>query len=331
MNPIIPHLRPWILKEDINAVNSALSEKSVCSWHYAEKLSEALEEYSGFESCRLYASGTLALRAALLHSDIPEGSGIGIPSFTCKGVLYGVLAAGYRPFIIDCDDAGLMNGDVALMAFEDGHISACIAVHQFGLVNRSIEHLTDSMTVIEDCSHVPPKKYLSGSKGVFGSLEGTKLLGAGEGGYLLLDSYHPDAADMILGNRLSDIIAVLALCQLKRLNENIQKRESIALKYKKALKGFQPIYGERAAWFRFLLRMDSLDSVNELIEEAEQKGITLRRPIMPCSLHKYVNEFIDRCPNTEKLWETVVSIPLYPDLTESEIDIITQFLIKKFS
>ena len=328
---VIPHLRPWILPEDREAVDSVLCEKSVCSWQYADMLSKAFKDYSGFDNCHLFASGTLALRAALLHADIPEGSGVGIPSFTCSGVLHGVLTAGYKPFVIDCDDYGLMDGNGALKAYHDGLINACIAVHQFGLINRSAEPLTGCIPVIEDCSHVPPTRYLEGSRGIFGSLEGTKLLGAGEGGYLLVDTQNQsentvEKAHANLGNRLSDIIAVLALRQLSRIDENIRKRESIADKYKKVLKNIHPVDGERGAWFRFLLRMDSANSAQVLIEDAEGKGITIRRPVMPHCLHKYIDEFKDKCPNSDRLWERIVSIPIFPDLTESEIGHITRFL-----
>ena len=118
MMTAIPHLRPWILPEDRKAVDRALSEKSVSSWHYAEILSKELENYAGFGNCRLFSSGTLALRAALLCSGIPEGSGVGIPSFTCSGVLSGVITAGFRPCVIDCDDSGLMSVDQVLEAFK---------------------------------------------------------------------------------------------------------------------------------------------------------------------------------------------------------------------
>ena len=336
MMTAIPHLRPWILPEDRKAVDRALSEKSVCSFHYAEMLSKELESYAGFGTCRLFSSGTLALRAALLCSGIPEGSGVGIPSFTCSGVLGGVLTAGLRPYVIDCDDSGLMSADHALEAFKNGHIGACCAVHQFGLINRSVESLTGFMPVFEDCSHVLPKRYLNGSRGIFGSLEGTKLLGAGEGGYLILDVHcrQGDAVRNIhinLGGRLSDIIAVLALKQLDRIEENILKRESIAVMYKKVLHSIVPVDGERGTWFRFLLTMDSMDQTDDIIKKAGEAGITLRRPVMPHCLHKYIDEYRDKCPNSDRLWERMVSLPMYPDLTGSEIERITQFLKKSFS
>ena len=133
-----------------------------------------------------------------------------------------------------------------------------------------------------------------------------------------------------LGGRLSDIIAVLASRQLDRIEENILKRESIAAMYKKVLHSTVPVDGERGAWFRFLLMADSMDQTNALIKKAGEEGITLRRPVMPHCLHKYIDKFKNKCPNSDRLWERMVSIPIYPDLTGPEIGRITQLLKRVF-
>ncbi len=332
MKELIPHLRPWILPGDIEVVKNALTEKSVCHWKYAESLIEILKKYTGFEKCFLYSSGTLALRAALLSLNLPQESAVGIPSFTCKGLLVSVLSAGYQPFILDCDNNGLLSAGELAKALSRSQIQAVVAVHQFGLINHEIEEFTSAIPVIEDCSHVPPKQYLKQSQAIFGSLEGTKLLGAGEGGYLLLNNADIGVrTNLELEARLSDVIAVLVLSQLKRLAENVAKRESIAKKYCDAIGLSQVTNGERIVWFRFLLRMDSLGSIIGLINNAAMEGITLRQPIMPYPLHKYLNEFKDKCPNTEKLWQSLVSIPLFPDLKTDEVDSIVNFLEREFS
>ncbi|MDD5681583.1 MAG: DegT/DnrJ/EryC1/StrS family aminotransferase [Candidatus Omnitrophica bacterium] len=330
MRSIIPHLRPWITQSDIKAVNSALLERCTSHFKYADSLSAELAKCAGFKNCNLYASGTLALRTALLMLKLPKGSGVAIPAFTCRGVLTGVLAAGHRPYVADCDDNGLMNADEVLKAHSKGRVVAAVAVHQFGLVNESMEKPARSMPVIEDCSHVPPKAYIKNSKSIFGSLEGTKLLGAGEGGYLLFDGRgggHKKIADpAFLGNRLSDIMAVLALCQLKRLSENVENRKRTAGQYRRLFDDSRVVDGKRAAWLRFLIRMDSLNAVAELIRKAGIRGITLRRPIMPYPLHRYLDAGKFKCPNAERLWKTLVSIPIFPDMTNEEISAVKHFL-----
>jgi len=326
MNGLIPHLRPWIIEDDQAAVVTALSEKAICDWKYSVKLAEALKEFAGLSACELYATGTLAIRASLLSLDLPQGSGIAIPAFTCEGVLHGVISAGYKPYIVDCDSLGLMSAEIAKKAYDQGQIRACMAVHQFGMINREIGSLTKIIPVIEDCSHVPPKRHLDGSMAVCGSLEGTKLVGAGEGGYLLHDGRSKDRPMDQLGRRLSDLISVLALRQMERLAENIQRRASIAERYCASWRGPLLTDKRRAVWFRYLLSLDSLTAVKKEMANAAGKGITFKRPIMPYPLHRYIPEFENCCPHADRLWETTVSVPLYPDLSEQEIDRVTRFI-----
>jgi perosamine synthetase len=323
MKPTISHSRPWILPQDIDAVNQALAEKAICHWQYAEELASSIAKYSGMTGCHLYSSGTLALRASLGLLKIPRKSAIGIPSFTCDGVLRGVIAAGYEPYIIDCDDYGLLNLDLALEACERGHIQACVIVHQFGLVNTRLESLCEYVPVIEDCSHVPPGQYLKNSFAVFGSLEGTKFIGGGEGGYLLQSEIITEvdlinAANILLGDRMSDLLSVLALCQIARIKENIENRSRIAKLYQEAL-WTQPINSEgRIVWFRFLIDLKNIKNVDFFINEASNSGITVRRPIMPHPLNGYFVEMQKSCPIAHRLWQQTVSLPIYPDMTDDD-------------
>jgi dTDP-4-amino-4,6-dideoxygalactose transaminase len=326
---LIPHSRPWVMPEDTHAVQEALEERAVCTWHHAGDLARVLAGSSGAGSCRLYATGTLALRAALRDLHLPPGSGVGIPAFTCPDVLRGVVSAGYNPVVLDCDAQGLLSVADTTHAFEQGRIQAAVCVHQFGLLHRGMADVAAAMPVIEDCSHVPPGFYLEASAAAIGSLEGTKLLGAGEGGYHLGRKAQPDDPAEV-GDRLSDVLAVLALCQMERLVANLEKRAGIAARYQACCPPGSIVDGERGAWFRFLLRRGSRQAVDALITAGAAAGITLKRPIMPHPLNHRTDVDADACPTADRLWETLVSIPFYPDLQEEEITVIERFLEQSF-
>lgn len=324
---MIPHSRPFIDSRDIEVIAGALQERSISSYHYANLLQERLKEISQFENCLLFATGTLALRSALLTTGLTPGSGIAIPSFTCPDLITAVVAAGYHPVIVDCNCSGLLNAEKVLEAYDHKTVHGAIAVHQFGLLNMEMEHLTAVMPVVEDCCHVPPKAYLRGSRAVIGSFEGTKLLGAGEGGYLLLHELQVTDINnaLLLGNRLSDLVAVLALKQLDRLDQNLERRSVLASEYAKHIAHYRIINTARAAWFRFLVRTDSQENVLKLIELSQEQGITLRRPIMPDPLHRLLGYSDKDFPFATSLWECLVSIPIYPDMTDTEKDRILRF------
>lgn len=320
MQTPIPHLRPWIVAEDIQAVTATLEERSISSYRYHHLLQERLCQLTNSATCLLFATGTLALRSALLLTGLESGSGIAIPSYTCPDLLTATLTAGFRPVVIDCDATGLLDVGKVIEAHRCGEIRAAVAVHQFGLLNLAMQPLTALMPVIEDCCHVPPKAYLRGSRAVFGSFEGTKLLGAGEGGYPLLPE--PPARGPLdswqLGERLSDLVAVLALRQLDRLEENLRRRSALATAYVQHVSPHRVVAGERAAWFRFLVRTDSEQHRQQVLDLAHAQGITVRRPIMPHPLHRLLGLSDQGCPVSTELWERLVSIPLYPDLSLDE-------------
>jgi UDP-4-amino-4-deoxy-L-arabinose-oxoglutarate aminotransferase len=321
---MIPHSRPWILEQDARAVRKALDEKAVCCWKYADPLKRKLIQISGLPCADLYASGTLALRAGIKRVGLPAGSRIGIPSYTCQDVMFGVMDAGCQPVVLDCDRFGLMSDDAAAKAFKQKRIQALISVHQFGLINRSIEKLCVHLPVLEDCSHVPPRAFLRGSAGIFGSFEGTKFLGAGEGGYLLLrQKTKPEETAPEPRACLSDLMSVIAFNQLKRMEENIKRRQKIADQYRALRLPYEVIDGERAVWFRFLLRIESKKELSDILRKAQHKGIALRRPVMPYPLHRYQKSV---CFQAEKNWEQFVSIPIYPDLRRSEVHNVCSFL-----
>ena len=119
---------------------------------------------------------------------------------------------------------------------------------------------------------------------------------------------------------------MLALAQIERIVINVKRRKGIAENYLKALRGAPVVDGERACWFRFIVRMDSLSSVNKLIMKAGKACIELKRPIMPHPLNKYLTQSKREFPMAEKLFGDLVSIPLYPDLTDKEVSRIAWFL-----
>ncbi|OPY62543.1 MAG: UDP-4-amino-4-deoxy-L-arabinose--oxoglutarate aminotransferase [Pelotomaculum sp. PtaU1.Bin065] len=337
MQSLIPHSRPWIKPDDRCAVDSLLRERAVSDWKYTPVLAQMLCEYSGLPKARLYATGTLALAAALKSLELSLGSGIGIPSYTCSNVLEAVVIAGYTPIVLDCRQDATISETAISEAISKGKVKAVIAVHQFGLFASGAKNFCNEIQVIEDCSHVPPRQYLPGSYAVCGSLEGTKLLGSGEGGYLLgkgsrierfLEMSGQDIYNSY-GARLSDIIACIAINQLNRIEENLKRREKIATNYTKSCTslGINMISGERISWFRFLIKAKDEKELARWLEIGEKMNICLLRPIMPKPLHALLPGIGEKnCPISEELYQTTLSIPIYPDLSVDDRSHIIKFL-----
>jgi perosamine synthetase len=194
--------------------------------------------------------------------------------------------------------------------------------------------------VIEDCAQAIGGYHKDntplGSKGDISilSFAATKLLPAGEGGACITkdagladrirklrncDEQKPDPK--AFNFKLSDIHAVLALEKLKALNKNIISRTETAGKYD-AIWGsysFRVRFSRtQPVAFRYLIHTDSNKEIDSIINNIQAKGIICRRPIWKAIHHSAGGT----CPNTNKLEKKLISVPIYPGLSNEEIETI---------
>jgi perosamine synthetase len=155
------------------------------------------------------------------------------------------------------------------------------------------------------------------------SFYATKLLGAGEGGAVLTDdegvaaqvrqwrdyaNQEPDGTR--LNDKMTDLEATLALGQLERLPEGLAERRRLARRYLAAgLRGVglpEDVPGH--AWYRFVVEADD---AGQLMERLGSRGVQAVRPVAPWGREGMP-------PVTARAYDTVVSIPCYPGLTDAE-------------
>jgi len=130
---------------------------------------------------------------------------------------------------------------------------------------------------------------------------------------------------------MTDIQAALGLTQLKKLDFFLKRRREIARKFEKAFQGAKmrtPSLKEGSITTRYILTIEKdLEGVKAKLAE---KGITSERPVFK-PLHQYLSLPKEKFPNTEKAHNTALSIPLYPALTDEEVDYIIESVIGCFS
>jgi dTDP-4-amino-4,6-dideoxygalactose transaminase len=117
---------------------------------------------------------------------------------------------------------------------------------------------------------------------------------------------------------MTDIQAALGIVQLQRLESIIRRRKAIAAEYNRAFKSCDlklPPTDAGRIYFRYVLglKMDSMPWIRELA----RRGIVCDRPIHS-PLHR--NLKLGGYPATDKAWKQSLSIPIYPTLTDDEID-----------
>jgi dTDP-4-amino-4,6-dideoxygalactose transaminase len=190
--------------------------------------------------------------------------------------------------------------------------------------------------VIEDCAQSIGATYYQRPVGTIGvaalfSFYATKVITTGEGGMVVCNS--EDIAARIrdlktydkredykvrFNYKMTDIQAALGIVQLQRLESIIRRRKAIAEEYNRAFNSCDlklPPTDAGRIYFRYVLglRMDSMPWIRELA----RMGIVCDRPIH-FPLHR--NLKLGGYPVTENVWGQSLSIPIYPTLTDDEIN-----------
>jgi dTDP-4-amino-4,6-dideoxygalactose transaminase len=330
---IITHSCPDIGEAEIEALVECALSLQLKGGERVGRLESLVSHDLCYPGAVAATSGAQAIHLAL-RARFPGGRAhVGVPSFVCRSVYDAVCLAECQPVLLDIDSDTF---SLSLQAMAGQRCDAAIVPHMFGICARLQEFCATGIVVIEDCAQrlAPTATAASEPRPILRilSFEATKLLTCGEGG-LLLSSENavlerarklrhapydfPEPAACL---PLTDIQAAIALVQWQRLPEFLTRRRELARFYLDVL---QPRFADRIAdamrrddtyHFRFVLKSRDPDA---FIRFGAGKGVHFRRPIAPIPLHRLFRT-AGNFSNTEEAFSHLVSIPLYPRLTQEE-------------
>jgi perosamine synthetase len=222
-----------------------------------------------------------------------------------------------------------------------------------------------NLYVIEDAAHGCGGKYkgrMLGSIGVMGcfSFHAVKNLPTGDGGMITTNDegiYHElkklrwvgiDKDTWVRAGKkgyswqysidklgfkchMNDITAVIGLAQLKVLDDHNRIRREYARKYDEAFKSIDWIEPPVEKDYAYSVRHNYVVKVpmrNELNEYLCKKGISTGVHYEPIHHFKVFGNVQTDLPVTEKTWVNLLTLPLYPDMTDGEFDKVTAEIIK---
>jgi dTDP-4-amino-4,6-dideoxygalactose transaminase len=297
-------------------------------------------------------SGTAPLHVACMIAGFGPGDEVVTSPFTFISSAWGISYVGAKPVFADME-AGTFNLDPAkLAAAITPRTKGIIIVHLFGQPARMDEIMAIArqhrLFVIEDCAQAVGAKYqgtpvgLIGDAGTF-SFYPTKNLGAcGEGGAFVSRReevqtkarhirvhgsdrryYH----DIVGGNfRMDGFQGALLNVKLPLLAAWTARRQAIAARYLAGIRladvrlPDQPAYG-RSVFHQFTLRHPRRDALRAHLAQSEV-GTDLIYPV-PLHLQKCYSELgygRGAFPVAEQAAETCVSLPMFPELTDAQVD-----------
>lgn len=152
-------------------------------------------------------------------------------------------------------------------------------------------------------------------------------------------SWYYEVHEFGVNYRLTDIACALGLSQLRRLQDFKKRRTEITARYNEALgdvAGLR-IPTQRAdvdpAWHLYPVRV--LDGRRrEVFDKLREAGILVQVNYIPVYWHPaYADQGYRRgmCPNAEQFYREEISLPMYPDLTDADVDRVIETLTKLVS
>ena len=343
---IIPHSRPTIGKEEIDAVGNVIASAHIAQGKMVDKFEEAFAREMGVPHAVSTNSGTAALHLTLLAMGIGPEDEVIIPSYVCTALLNAINYVGAAPILaeIDSQTDNLDLRDVKKRLSEK--TKAIIVPHMFGLAANIEGFLELDVPIIEDCAQAVGSLCNDQRVGTFGdaaifSFYATKVMASGEGGMVISKSKHiadgvrdlreydkKDDYKIRFNYKMTDVHAAIGLVQLSRLQGFIHQRRKIAQRYHQAFEAFDlqlPPKDPGHIFFRYILKIKKGSA--PWISFFRKKGIECARPVnLP--LHRYLN--LRGYPITEAVWKNSLSIPIYPALTDPDVSRVIQAFLDAY-
>jgi len=342
-NPnFIPHSRPTLGPEEIQAASAVIESGNIAEDSAVKAFESAFAMRLGVDHAVATSSGTAALHLSLVAMGIGSGDEVIMPAYVCTALLNAVGYVGASPVIADINPLTHNIDPEDVKQRLTDRTRAIIVPHLFGLPADLESLLALNVPIIEDCAQSAGGVFNDtplgtlGEVGVF-SFYATKMMTCGEGGMVVTHSEKLSARihdlktydekehyETRFNYKMTDIQAAIGLVQLNRLDSFIRQRRETAQRYLKALSfpGLRlPPNDPAHTYFRFVigLEVDSQPIIRNLIK----KGVGCNRPIHT-PLHHCLN--ISGCPITDTAWETSLSIPIYPSLSNEDVERVIEIV-----
>ena len=307
-------------------------------------------------------SATDALFFTLVAAGINAGDRVAIPSMTFVATASPVIRAGAVPVFVDAGDDFQPDIDQTIELVESRSVDAVITAHLYGqlfdigpLANAC---LANGVVLIEDAAQALGATFNGSAPGEQSlaatlSFDPMKVAGAfGSGGAIVTNN--PDVANRVRGLRyhgrdesrvyrelgynsqIASVQAAIVGFKLDHLDEWTQRRRQIADHYTSVLDeiapGISPLEtpGGRHAYHKYVMNVGR--GRDQLIQQLSDAGVgTMVHYATPLHREPVFASYIEpgrQFPEAERLSLEALSLPIYPELEDSEVNYVCEQLTK---
>ena len=361
---------PVIGEAEIDEVVDSLRSGWLGTGPKVARFEEDFRQYKSAEFAVAVGSCTAALHLSMLAIGLAPGDEVVTTPMTFCATVNAIIHAGATPVLADVDPVSMNIDPAAIEAAITERTRAVLIVHfagrscdMDGICELCERH---SLTLIEDCAHAIETTWHGQPAGTFGELGCfsfyvTKNVCTGEGGMILTanevyaarlktlalhgmtkdawkrfsdEGYtHYYVAEAGFKYNMMDIQAALGIHQLKRIEENWQRRQSIWTRYQEALADVPvtrpaPVEADtRHACHLYTLLIDEAAagiSRDAFLDGMTAENIGIGVHYLSIPEHPYYQERFswrpEACPAAQRVGCQTVSLPLSAALSDVDVD-----------
>ena len=363
MIPILDSKRQYakIGKEIEKEVLEVLASGSYILGKHNKALQEEFAAYVGSKYSLGLNSGTDALHLGLRALNIGRGDEVITTAFTFVATASAIGLAGATPVFVDIDKDTFNIDPDKIEAAITPKTKAIIPVHLYGqpadmdkIMAIAKKH---NLKVIEDCCQAIGAEYKGQKVGTFGdfgcfSFYPTKNLGGmGDGGMITCNDqelydrivalrnhggairyYHDELG---VNSRLDEIQAAILRVKLNYIDEWNKARQDNAYRYNELFAKYPEIVtpveieNSYCVYHQYTIKIENRDEVHKLLQENGVGAmIYYPVPLHLQKLHKELGYKVGDLPLTEEDTKLVMSLPMFPELTEEEQKTVVETVVK---
>jgi len=314
-----------------------------------------LADYLGVTDGVGVGSGTDALHVALAACGVGAGDEVITVAHTAVATVAAVEMAGATPVLVDIDPGSYTIDPAQVERAVTAKTKAIVPVHLYGLPADLTPVLAIArargIRVIEDCAQAHGASYRGRRVGSWGDLAcfsfyPTKNLGAlGDGGMVVTSDADLARRARLLreygwaeryvsqvpgwNTRLDELQAAVLRVKLRHLEEDNARRARLAALYQQALAGCDltlPACREGCvhAYHLYVIRSSRRDELRSFLR-AEGIEALIHYPVPVHLQPAYAGRLrgADRLEETERAAREVLSLPMYPELSDEELCRVT--------
>lgn len=330
-----------------------------------EQLTEQLKDYLNVDHVSLFSNGHMALELGIQALHLHKGGEVVTTPFTFASTTHAIVRNGLKPVFCDIDKDDYTMDVSKLERLITDRTVAILPVHVYGNICNveEIARIADKyeLKVIYDAAHAFGETYKEQGVGCFGnvsmfSFHATKVFNTVEGGAVCFpdESYgrrlfrlknfgirDEVTVDGVGANaKMNELQAAMGLCNLRYLDDEIEKRKKVVSHYRERLSGIPGIrlnveqkdVRSNYAYFPILIDAEVFGATrNEVSSCLKSNDIFSRKYFYPLTstFDCYHGQFdMTDTPVALHVSKQVLTLPLYADLSMESVNRICDIIIK---